>query len=149
MVPPRLTKNSNKPPEPTEILSQEMDNSNSSSTFKDRLSKMEQSTSERLDEMTAALKELMQQSRRQQKQKSSFTADDPNNDDESHDSEDSATDEEDAWRHMKVNLTKCQHMVDKWSGQKKMDFMLWTVSFRRATLSLDIWDFFSKDMAVP
>ena len=149
MAPPRLTKNSNKPPEPTDILPQEMDNSNSSSTFEDRLSKMEQSTSERLDEMTAALKELMQQSRRQQKQKSSFTADDPNNDDESHDSEDSATDEEDAWRHMKVNLTKCQHMVDKWSGQKKMDFMLWTVSFRRAAVSLDIWDFFSKDMAVP
>ena len=129
MAPHRLTKNSNKAPEPTDNLPQalfEMDNNNnnSGSTFEDRPSKMEQSTSERLDEMSVALKELMQQSRRKQKQKGSSTADDSNNDYESNNSEDSATDEQDAWRLMKVNLTKCQHMVDKWFEQKKMDFML-------------------------
>ena len=49
---------------------------------------------------------------------------------------------------MKVNLTLCQHMVDKWHGQKRMEFMLWTVSLMRATISLDIWERYTSNMVV-
>ena len=64
--------------------------------------------------------------------------------------EDTDTDDEaEPWRHLRTNLVKCQQMVEKWPGPKKMDFMLWSVHFRRAARSLDIWEIFKDNMKAP
>ena len=154
----RPTKNSKKSSEdfqeeiPQEIsgMDRNGESSGSHASVEERISLMEKTNAEEFEELSVSLKTIMSSLSQKIKKLSSLkrattsvdeghsdAVDSPRSDSDNLD-----TDDEESWRHMSVNLTKCQHMVDRWPGQKKMDFMLWSVSFRRATVSLDIWDFF-------